>query len=168
MNNTLNSYSADNLASGFTLLEVMIALLIFSVGLLGLAGLQASSLQNNKTADMRSVAIIAAHDMAERIRANQRGKTNVYWNVSAAPTKYINCVTGSCTTADDVANWDIYEWETSLANQLPSGQGSISRANTTSPYVIRVFWDDNHSGANLTDCKTGANELKCYEMYFLP
>jgi type IV pilus assembly protein PilV len=58
--------------SGFTLLEVMVALLVFSIGLLGLAGLQASSLQNNKTADMRSVAIIAAHDMAERIRANDR------------------------------------------------------------------------------------------------
>lgn len=168
MNNTVNSYSVDNLASGFTLLEVMIALLIFSVGLLGLAGLQAGSLESNKTADMRSIAVIQAHDMAERIRANQRGKTQLYWNVAAAPSGYTNCVTGTCTTADDVANWDIYEWETGLAQQLPSGQGTINRASATSPYVIRVFWDDNHSGANLTDCKTGANELKCYEMTFLP
>ena len=58
---------------GFTLLEVMIALLIFSIGLLGLAGLQAGGLRSNNQAQLRTIAVIQAYDMADRIRANPRG-----------------------------------------------------------------------------------------------
>ena len=62
-----NSYPS---MQGFTLIEVLIAVLVLSIGLLGLASLQAASLKNNYGAYMRSQASILANDMADRIRSN--------------------------------------------------------------------------------------------------
>ena len=56
---------------GFTLLEVLVAVLVLAIGLLGLAGLQATSLRVNQSASMRSQATNLAYDMADRIRANR-------------------------------------------------------------------------------------------------
>ena len=56
--------------SGFTLIEVLISMLILAVGLLGLAGLQATGLRNNLSAYNRSQATQLAYDMADRMRAN--------------------------------------------------------------------------------------------------
>lgn len=55
---------------GFTLVEVLVALLILSIGLLGLAGLQAGGLRSNHSAYLRSQAVMLAHDMADRMRSN--------------------------------------------------------------------------------------------------
>lgn len=155
------------------MLEAMIALLIFSVGLLGLAGLQAGALQNNKTADLRSIAIIAAHDMAERIRANQRGVSNNYNNVTAlAPSATpsvpgTDCTTSVCNT-DQLADWDAYQWQTSL-RKLPSGTGSVQRVDRFSPFTITVMWDEAHTGATGTGCSgVATTDLKCYSMTFMP
>ena len=59
--------------SGFTLLEIMVAIVVLSLGLLGLAGLQAASLRNNQTAYYRSIATQQAYDIADRLRANLAG-----------------------------------------------------------------------------------------------
>jgi type IV pilus assembly protein PilV len=156
-------------SAGFTLLEVMVALLIFSIGLLGLAGLQGSSLQNNKTADLRSIAIIAAHDMAERIRANNRDSGNDYDNIGVnivAPGT--NCFTALCDTSAKVAAWDTYEWQTSLASLLPSGKGTVS-IDANGALVITVMWDEARTGVTGTGCSGNPNvDLKCYKLDFLP
>lgn len=158
--------------AGFTLLEVMIALLIFSIGLLGLAGLQGSSLQNNKTSDLRSIAIIEAHDLAERIRANERGVSGDYdtinTGVPAVPgTDCIN--SSSCTTPALIAAWDIYEWQTSLSNLLPSGRGKVFRPSKTSAFTILVMWDEARTGALGESCSGNpAKDLKCYQLDILP
>jgi len=55
---------------GFTLVEVLVTMVVMSIGLLGLAGLQATSLRSNSGANFRTQAILYANDMAERIRAN--------------------------------------------------------------------------------------------------
>ena len=59
-----------NKNAGFTLIEVLIAMLVLAVGLLGLAGLQATSLRNNQSAYNRSQATQLAYDLADRMRAN--------------------------------------------------------------------------------------------------
>ena len=158
-----------NLA-GFTLLEVMVALLIFSIGLLGLAGLQGSSLQNNKTADLRSIAVIAAHDMAERIRANGRDKNQVYDNIATGiPTPATDCIsTASCTSPSQIRDWDNYEWQTMLKNSLPSGRGTVA-PNADGALVITVMWDEAHTGTLGEKCSGDPSvDLKCYKLDFLP
>lgn len=68
---------------GFTLLEVMVALLIFSVGLLGLAGMQMAGMQSNHGAMLRTLAIQQAYDMADRIRSNRAGfNSGLYNNIN--------------------------------------------------------------------------------------
>ncbi|MBI1424657.1 MAG: type IV pilus modification protein PilV [Gammaproteobacteria bacterium] len=155
---------------GFTLLEVMVALLIFSIGLLGLAGLQASGLQNNKTADLRSIAIIDAHDMAERIRANDRGRSGDYDAITpGVPTPGTDCInTTSCTSTSLIAAWDNYQWQSDLNASLPSGQGSVTR-NASGTMTVTVMWDEARTGATGTSCGNNPNvDLKCYKMDFLP
>ena len=81
-----------NNQKGFTMLEVLIAIIIFSFGLLGLAGLQLVSLANNLSANSRSTATALAYDMADRMRANMQGavaenstmRCSTPWTSSAA------------------------------------------------------------------------------------
>ncbi len=69
----------DNLrtksSSGFTLIEIMIAIVIVSIGLLAYAGLQMDGLKQTHAALFRSQAALSTHDMADRLRANLPGAT---------------------------------------------------------------------------------------------
>ena len=67
-----------NKNTGFTLIEVLIAMLVLAVGLLGLAGLQATSLKNNQSAYNRSQATQLAYDIADRMRSNPSVGGNFY------------------------------------------------------------------------------------------
>ena len=73
MNTTL--HRPDRI-SGFTLLEVLVALVILSIGLLGLAGLQAASLRYNHSSYLRSQATLIAYDIVDRMRANRQEALN--------------------------------------------------------------------------------------------
>jgi len=68
MNQNLTSQLSNS--KGFTLIEALIAVVILAIGLLGIAGLQATNLKNNQSAYNRSQATLLAYDMADRIRAN--------------------------------------------------------------------------------------------------
>jgi len=112
-------------ANGFTLLEVLIALVIFSFGLLALAALMAKGLQYNTSALHRSYASTQAYDIADRMRANRLGITaGNYDSISGAGTDPV-CITNAAL--------------------LPSGSGSVTTDGTT--YTITVTWDDDRDGA---------------------
>ncbi len=158
------------MSRGFTLLEVMIALVIFSIGLLGLAGLQARGLQSNTVAQYRTLAIIQAYDMAERIRANPQGvAANLYDNLdNSAPTSGTDCVTASCTPAQLAAR-DYYEWEMTNQQQLPSGHGTVTGAGAGSQFSVTVMWDEERTGVTGTGCSGDPTvDLKCYTLVFEP
>jgi type IV pilus assembly protein PilV len=113
---------------GFTLVEVLVTLVIFAFGMLGVAGLQMISLGNMDSAQFRSTASLKAAEMAERIRAN--GGTG-YDGVIGADNK---CRTGhynsrnepslACTPAEMAAD-DVWDWNQELAHRLPSGSGMV-------------------------------------------
>lgn len=76
--------------SGFTLIEIMVTIVVMSIGFLGLAGLQATALRSNSGATLRTQAVLYANDMAERIRANPVAVTNnQFLNIDS--TANINC-----------------------------------------------------------------------------
>jgi type IV pilus assembly protein PilV len=112
-------------AAGFSLLEVMIALLIFSIGLLGLAGLLVVSVKTNQSAYLRSQASFMAQTMADRMRANAMGVWNGAYN-KTIPSGSAN-PTCPCDVAT-LAQRDLYWWDQELANFLPNASGSIACA----------------------------------------
>ena len=124
---------------GFTLVEILITVLILSIGLLGLAGLQVSSMKNNHSAYLRTQATLMAYDIIDRMRANPNAVTAGQYEAKgaytvttsstpytvSAPTKTDSCLTtGGCTT-QQMANTDINRWRVDLATHLPGGQGVI-------------------------------------------
>ncbi|MCF6251352.1 MAG: type IV pilus modification protein PilV [Methylococcaceae bacterium] len=153
--------------TGFTLIEVLIAMLVLAVGLLGLAGLQATGLRNNLSAYNRSQATQLAYDMADRMRANVANARNfgasVYiTKLPTAANVQNDCkqVTTTCTTADLAEN-DLFEWNCAIAGcsaevgppampaipaTLPSGTGSITVVPATGIFTITINWDDNRDG----------------------
>jgi type IV pilus assembly protein PilV len=143
-----------NKNTGFTLIEILIAVLILATGILGLAGLQASILKNNQSAYNRSQATQFAYDMADRMRANASVANN-YITTFTVPTEQSDCSTVSttCTKADMAIN-DLYQWNTAISASLPSGKGTITLAGTV--FTITINWDDNRDGD--VDGDGGAHE----------
>ena len=142
--------SKNKAIRGFTLLEVLIALLVLSVGLLGLASLQTRGLAAGHNAYLRSQAVLLARDMAERIRANnnlvlstESSESNAYSTEFAREPGTSDCVNADCNPAQ-LANFDVDQWLQSLATILPSGDGRIRK--TGSSYEIRVDWDADRNG----------------------
>ncbi|MDP6141588.1 MAG: type IV pilus modification protein PilV [Arenicellales bacterium] len=138
--------------NGFSLLEVLIALVIFSFGLLGIAALMAKGLQYNTSALHRSYAVTQAYDMADRMRANQLGlAAGNYNSITGAGVTDPGCIaTATGCSPAQMAQYDAWQWNTdalsaSNAVLLPGGSGTVSTAGGV--YTITVIWDDDHDGA---------------------
>ncbi len=123
---------------GFTLVEVLIALVIMSVGMLGIAGLYVHSMQAGRTSVFRHHAVTLAGDIADRIRANPRAAAS--YGLAGANN---NCVNGGvdCTLAEMAAN-DIFLWDQQAADTLPTGTVAVVFNNGVLPptYQITVSW----------------------------
>jgi type IV pilus assembly protein PilV len=146
-----------NKNSGFTLIEVLIAALVLSFGLLGLAGLQATSIRNNQSAYYRSQATQLAYDMADRMRANKNESVDRISGSVIAASKYVTiaptaasdqagCTTVTGCTGAQMATHDLSQWNKALTSALPGGTGTITVVATTRVFTITVNWDDNRDG----------------------
>jgi len=126
--------------SGFTLVEVLIALVILSVGMLGIAGLYVHSMQAGRTSLFRHHAVTLAGDVADRIRANPRAAA-----AYAAAGADNNCVGGGvdCTAAQMAAN-DIFLWDQQAIDTLPNGTVTVVFDNGVLPptYAITIAWTE--------------------------
>jgi len=137
---------------GFTLLEVLVALLVLTIGLLGLAALQASGTRYVHGSYLRSQAVIQAYDMADRIRANLPGvQAGAYTSLSGIPSSPPDCLGSTCSPGD-MATFDLWQWNTANAALLPAGAGSVAiAANTGGCAVancictITVSWNEVES-----------------------
>lgn len=131
-----------NSQSGFTLLEILVAIVVLSLGLLGLAGLQAASLRNNQTAYYRAIVIQQTNDIADRIRANQAGaKAGDYNNLAATIPADPDCVTNSCT-ASQIATADHSQWNNNNARLLPGGVGTVT-SGPSGTFDVTISWTEN-------------------------
>lgn len=131
--------------AGFTLLEVMVALVIFSIGLLGLASLQGQSVQFSHSAYLKSQATFYAYDVLDKMRANRivalAGNYNATISTTGTDTGCYDD-TGNCSTSD-MALHDIFDWKQLIAT-LPDGEGSITStvSATTTKFLVTVSWTD--------------------------
>ena len=148
--------------SGFSLIEVLVALVVLSIGLLGLAMLQAQGMKFTTDSYQRTQATLLAYDLIDRMRANKVGAdAGAYCLTTAAPTT--PCTTtappatavtcgnsGGCTTKEDLAKFDLTQWYQLQQAHLTINTGaysSLSRANVVTAsgtsvwqYTIIMSW----------------------------
>lgn len=126
---------------GMTLVEVLVTLIIMSVGLLGVAALQLTSLRNNYDAYTRSQAAVLAADILDRMRANR--------SAAISGTGYTVAL-GTYNSNTTQAERDISAWKATLAQQLPVGDGDIARDPATGIVTIRIQWSERDDAAGQT------------------
>ncbi|MCX7544584.1 type IV pilus modification protein PilV [Marinicella gelatinilytica] len=123
---------------GFTLLEVLIAIVVFSFGLLGIAGMMTISVRNNHNGYLRSQANFLAENMLDRMRANPAALWDGDYNGTAA-TGTQSCDLNSPCVFSDLAQYDMEQWARSIELALPNGVGTISCVNNNSiPATVGV------------------------------
>ena len=156
-----------SLTHGFTLLEVLIAVVVLSFGLMGLAGIQAVGVRNTHSANLRTLAVQQAYDMADRMRANATGVTNGnYSAITATIPADPGCISTVCIPAD-LATYDQFVWNTNNAAMLPSGSGTVAVAGVTpnQTYVITVMWNDYRVAIPGVACGV---DITCFKVTFRP
>lgn len=130
-NRTKESFNAraKQSASGFTLIEVLVSMLLMAIGLLGLAGLQISSINNQFEAYQRLRALLLVEDMASRIQVNPAPARAAAYAVGS---DYGRRAIENCTAGASLAQRDLCEWNVALAGadtQLTGAHlGSIAHA----------------------------------------
>lgn len=114
------------------MLEVLIAVLVFSVGMIGLAGLLIFAMQSNHVAYLRTQATFLAHNMADRMGANPAGVWNNQYNIAAidAVGTAIPSCAGGCSP-NDLAKHDIAAWSQQLHTFLPGAKATITCAKNS-------------------------------------
>jgi type IV pilus assembly protein PilV len=121
-------------SAGFSLVEVLVALVILSIGLLGLAGLQTRGVRDNHGAYLRTQATLSAKDLVDRMRANRSGALagdyDVDFGVNVAP-------------GGTVASQDLSQWQATLARLPGPGLGKIVVNQANRRVRVDISWDDS-------------------------
>lgn len=99
------------MTSGFSLLELLVAVLVVAVGALGIAGLQLANIQNNRGALQYSVTTSLANDLVERMRANPGADYRT--DLGAAPPPFHDCLANDCTSGQ-LVQFDLAVWKCAL------------------------------------------------------
>ena len=144
--------------SGFSLIEVLVASTVFSLGLAGFAALLLASIISSAEARRESIASMAAASLAEQLRLNPTALDR-YLN----PPEYVSriCSGENLCTPEQQADYDFRLWQLELADSIQAARGLICRDGTpqdgveeddhcdgAGPVVIKIFWrgqgaDDN-------------------------
>ena len=134
---------------GFTLVEALVALVVLSVGLLGIAGLQLIGLKANKGSATRTQAVYLAYDIIDRMRANPGDAITLKYNIALTATPAGGTVAGD----------DLVGWRSSISNALPPGSvtpsGSVAFDGTTNMVTVKIVWDDSHANISSDVHATG-------------
>jgi type IV pilus assembly protein PilV len=176
---------------GFSLIEVLVALIVVSIGLLGIAKMQAIAYSSTGVASKRSLAAIEAASLAASMHANR-----AYWSVSG--TVPLNTtVTGSAVASSDagiaggacpvgntatlapqqLAAYDMACWASALKSLLPNDQATIACQSTAAPTpvscTVTITWAENLASLNKQEAAAAAAgpsalQLPSYTLYIQP
>lgn len=174
---------------GVTMIEVLIALLVLSIGLIGVAALQTSGVQATYLSYQYMQAANLTQSLAERMRGNRRGMvdSNSYFLVAGnePPAPTVNCANASCGF-NDQAKWDLAAWYSSINDEadyttipdapkgtLPNAQASVAciddPCTDDSIRMITIYWDATRQGADGYGCDASNEEdLTCFRLPVVP
>lgn len=152
----------QSFSRGFTLLEVMIAVLVLSIGLLGLAALQTYAMGNNQAANYRTQATNLAYQLLDMARSHRGAvadsggnlmavnynvqsllsATNGTWSSIASSKPGVHT---ACTVAQNPVTCDRERWINSVRASLPEGRARTSFDTATGEVTIEICWRDTRS-----------------------
>ena len=177
-------------ARGFSLIEVLVALTIIGVGMLGIAKIQALAYASTATASLRSLAAIQAASLAAAMRGNHN-----YWSTAAAGAQQTINVTDNAVTAStdgaligsavdcsltvcnttQLAAYDLAQWAASLYTLLPSDTAVVVcqppvTANYPVGCSVTVSWIERRAGINAQSSGPAATPMAApsYTLYVEP
>ena len=116
---------------GASLIEVLVSILVVSLGVVAMGGLLASATRLGKASEIRAVASLMAADISDRMKANAAAvRANEYDHVAAFVTppdepSVEDCANADNCDADELAKRDLAEWRLALLHALPSGTGYV-------------------------------------------
>lgn len=163
--------------TGFSLIEVLIALLVLAIGLLGMASLMLTSMQSNQGAAQRSAAVVLAYDLVERMRSNRNysqdpprpfavDASHPYekdpYSVNDPCPAEVNGTPGcpNGMTNAQQAQHDLRQWGAQLSAAIP-GSAVVIDQPTNNQFCIVIFWPANQDDLVAADdnqpCGQGAN-----------
>lgn len=180
--------------SGASLIEVLVAILVVSIGILSMVAMQANAVKFSKTSENRAIGALLVNDLADRMRANRAGFFNNGYAFtqnypgSGAVTEPVssntcNTPTANCTAAE-LAGKDLSDWRRTVFFTLPGGFARISTRDTVNNAVdVWLAWldptDTAEGGANqdavavnecpanfVSSAATGATQARPRCMYF--
>lgn len=136
----------------FSLIEALVALVVFAIGMIGLARMLLISHKTHASSYLRQQAVQSAYNIIEQIRANRQLAINGNYNVSnivssgtptLPSTPSTDCKTTTCNTTQ-LATYDTWDWLSNNVAKLPNGCGSITTAASGSNTVVTVTvqWSD--------------------------
>ena len=163
--------------TGFSLIEVLVAIIILSIGMLGAVGMQSAALQSNKEARNQAAAVTFARELGERMRGNHTtaiqtsASNNPYLfdttltDSSSVATFSVNCFTTGCPILKDAATWDVADWQTRVQAALPTARVKV--CFDQSPYdstgaarwactndgdlsVVKMSWTSSNTAGTLS------------------
>jgi type IV pilus assembly protein PilV len=142
-------YRSRRRISGFTLVETMVALLVLSVGMIGVAALYGQALSASGTAGYRSQAIVLAGELADRIRGNRTARAAYEGTPGDNSCDQPTGAGGVDCSPAEMAEHDMWLWQNLVAQTLPGGQGEIDVDTSANPpnYTVTVRWDETSAAA---------------------
>lgn len=167
------STPARRAARGFTLVEILVTVVILSIGLLGIAGLQAATSRYKINSWVRGSTALLFSDFADRVRANPNEAGRPYregpvvassytlqtlWADQAAatpPAPTLSCLTASCTPAERAA-YDMAVWLQNVRRQMPSGSAWVTGDRETGINVTLMWLDKQFLGTDNATLDTTA------------
>jgi len=177
MKKTTNFLSRQVCVRGFSIVEVLVSIVVLTVGMLGMVGMQASSLQANRDARLQSVATFQARELAEMMRGNQAIASlllsNPYVGSFTAPLTHSTlnyclnvAASTACPDATQIADAQMTEWLARVDTELPNARvvicldaepfdaTGLSRwactAGADAAMVIKIGWTRSSTNKSLT------------------
>lgn len=154
--------------SGVSLIEVLVAMLVVSFGVLALSGMLGAAARFGKTSEYRAVATLLASDVADRMRANKPAVAtggyellDAYDPPDSAPPDAKECVDKTDCTGAELAAKDMAQWAQAIFYGLPGGQGFIAADNSVNPPVaadVWLAWVDPSASKDEETAGNGVNE----------
>lgn len=155
-------------SKGVTLIEVLVALVIVAIGLLGIAKMQALAIASTRVSTVRSLIAIEAASLASSMHSNR-----VYWTgvgsgvatfqagvngalmtnstdnnlLAPMPDWSTHCITSACVGAP-MAEYDLLNWGAALQNVMPTATGTVDCSGSPATCTITVNWTESYIGLN--------------------